>query len=94
MAAEGVFQPAVGKVQDDDGDDEEDDDRDTGENDDGQEAGFVGRLLLELIGDLFQVLRDLLEVLVKFLCEAVGMRRVIVLVAHVGLDAARLAGVK
>lgn len=94
MAAEGMFQPPVGKVQDDDGDDEEDDDRDTGENDDGQEAGLVGRLLLEVIGDLFQVLRDLLEVLVKFLCEPMGMLRVIVLVAHAGLDAARLAGVK
>ncbi len=94
MTAEGVFQPAMGKVQDDDGDDEEDDDRDTGENDDGQEAGLVGRLLLEVIGDLFQVLRDFLEVLMKFLCEPMGMLRVIVLVAHVGLDAARLAGVE
>ena len=94
MAAEGVFQPAVGKVQDDDGDDEEDDDRDTRENDDGQEAGLVGRLLLEVMGDLFQVLRDFLEVLVKFLCEPMRMLRVIVLVAHAGLDASRLAGVK
>ena len=91
MAAEWMFHSAMGKVQNDQRHAEQDDDGAAGEKDDREEARLVRRSRLEVIGDLFQTLRNFLQVLVKLLLEPMG---VIVLVAHVGLDAAPLADAK
>lgn len=48
MVAERVFDPAVAKVQGDEDDDEDDEDGSGRDEHDRQEAGLVGRLLLEL----------------------------------------------
>lgn len=93
MGAEWRFQPTVENVESDQRQDEEDDDGDSGEDDNGEEAGLVGWLLFEVRGNLLQLLGDLVQLLVKFLLEVMGMCGV-VLVCHVVLDAAPWAEAK
>ena len=94
MAAEWRFHPAMGQVENDERNDEDDDDGDTGEKDDRQEAGPVGRPLLDVVGNLLQLARDVVQMLLQILLEVVGMLSVIGLVCHVGLDAAPCADAK